>query len=264
MDLFQKYHKSLTFNIRLIGKGKPISINEVSTIKDNEYNSSNESGKDVYFRPDGKFGHKFIMLDLDNNPSYDVLSKAKRESFLGIQTSAGHYQFWYYANITDWIEYTIIAKYLCSKFSGDVGSTKKKQVGRIPGYKNKKMLRNNFKVKIYCKNPKLPKLSLSTKEKNKLKQQFTAPSKPPRKPPGGGNSGEANNDPSDIMEKSKRHDWAFLIDVIRRARAMNEVRTRQDLINILRTISMYHDNLDYIQRTVDNFLNDLNNNNVNL
>lgn len=77
-----------------------------------------------------------------------LTSIAKAKAFQIIQTSKTRYQAWFYCPASkDWETYEKVAKYLATKFDGDMGASHKKQVGRLPGYKNHK--RNGFKTRIH-------------------------------------------------------------------------------------------------------------------
>ena len=104
----------------------------------------------IYFRPDNKLAYKFVLLDLDNNPSKVILKSIQQfGAFLIIQTSKGHYQAWVYCpQIRTQNQYQMFAKYLAVRFNGDIGAAHNKQIGRLPGYLNRKIGRNSYKANV--------------------------------------------------------------------------------------------------------------------
>ena len=76
MNSFKKYDGNISFNIRFIGeKTIPRSSNYVRTLRN--YTTRNIDAN-IYFRPDNKLGFKFVLLDLDKNPSKLLLNSIQK------------------------------------------------------------------------------------------------------------------------------------------------------------------------------------------
>lgn len=256
MDLFKKYDKVVTFNIRLISTtGQRAFSIDIPTIeyKPTNYIDANKT-RDIYFRPNST---KFLMIDLDNNPSNQTLTAIKKKgAFLIVQTSKGHFQAWfYYPNSKNWEEYTKTCKYLTSCYNGDLNSCKPKQVGRLIGYNNLKPNREKYKVKWIYKNTDLPILHLTKKEIEYLKKPILSQSSHSgdinkTKPQNNQDEDEDNRDPNNSSQEFDMSDWAFINEVLEK----DPTKTRQDLINILKSVSKNGHLNRYIEHTIDNVI----------
>jgi len=135
-----------SFNIRFINKNKNSHTGNRSFSSKKIGNYLEQNKTQIYFRPELPC---YILLDLDNNPSTSTLAKiAKAKAFLILQTSETRYHAWFYdPTIKDWEAYEFRAKQLAKRFNGDMLATNKKQVGRLPNYKNHK--RGGYKSNIY-------------------------------------------------------------------------------------------------------------------
>ena len=268
MKAFKKYDNDMTYNVRFIGGKRPVSMNNVKTLGD--YTKQNESA-DIYFRPDNKSGHKYVLLDVDNNPTKQTLKSIQTfGAFYVIQTSKGHYQAWFYCpQITKLSEYQKFAKYIAVKFKGDIGAAHTKQIGRLPGYINHKKGRHNYKANVIYEskqnietrftpyaldqmvqidnviktNDDIARFyhKLKSKHESRTRTQTAAPPPPP--PPGGSHT-------SNPFPRDKAHDYAFISEVYEK----DNSKTRLDLIRILNSMSRYRGNMTYIGQTVDHML----------
>ena len=274
MDLFKQYNNKITFNVKLIpadlqGTTRAISVSGVKDIIPKYYASSNKT-RNVFFRAES---HRFLMVDLDNNPSQKIIKEIKnRDCFLIIQTSSTRYQAYFYCKqIKSWEDYTTACKYLSNKWNADLASCKKGQVARLPGYINHKPGRNKFVTKIVfqpviqsssrSKKKSLPVLVFTRTERKEMTEMAAAPREPreprePRQPNrnngnGGGGGGSSNDGESNKLPEEMANDWAFLNHCYQNDNSMSH----QDLFNVLATVSSYSDNQSYLNHTVENFLN---------
>lgn len=235
--IFQQFIRDITFNVRLIGK-KAFSINNLKHIAD--YTQTNKHGADIYFRPEN---NSYVMLDLDSvTLSQGTLKALKKDkAFLIVQTSKHCYQVWFYCSLCKSDEdYITYAKYFATKYSGDLKSTKPKQVGRLVGYINHKKDRNNFKTKLIWKSLKTPVFS------KKLKgNPLTEIEKTPKIKTTTISGGNVESQFEDMK------DWAFISMVYER----NPEKTYQDLYNILCSQSPHGYNSSYISHTINNLIN---------
>ena len=96
MDMFKRLDKTITYNVRHITtqeghQTRPqatmltrVTNRLVAVLK--PYRKQNAKAS-IYFRPDHTNGHKYILLDMDNNPSQQDLSKVKEfNAFIIVQT----------------------------------------------------------------------------------------------------------------------------------------------------------------------------------
>ena len=226
--------KHTKFNIRFIskqGKGnRSFSTNKIGT-----YTKENET-HEVYFRPEEPC---YILVDLDSNPSLGTLTSiAKAKAFLIVQTSKTRYQAWFYCpDSKDWETYEKVAKYLANKFDGDMGAAHKKQVGRLPNYKNHK--RNGFKTKIHYSSSSLGTFKMPSNIGTR-----TASGAPPPPPPKRGGTTQPSR--FDDMR-----DWGFINMCYERNRNL----TYNDLVRIMRSQSAHGNNETYVRHTVENVMN---------
>lgn len=240
MDLFKKYDNNITYTIRAIKKGYK---GDAKLFKASaNYNlpnlhSLNKMGYNIFFTPNN---NRFIFLDLDNNPTQKHLKTIEEYgAFLGLCSSEGHFQYWFYCptceTITDNRTYT---KYLITLFKGDKSAIQ--PIGRLPNYINQKEFRNKYKVKIIYTNKSLPLTTIKTRKKLEF-QPSSLPSGVINKPI------HATTGESQIED---RNDYAFIRYIIEKKQG----KTRQDLINLLIKQSPRGQDLNYISRTVDNCL----------
>jgi len=272
MELFKQYNKNITFNVRIIknaGKNS-FSLTNIKSIYDNQFNSNSEHN--IFFRPES---YKFILIDLDNNPSEQILKEIKlKGAFMIIQTSKNHFQAWFYYNKVDsWETYTKIAKFLSKLYNADMNSTKSKQVGRLPGYFNRKPGRNNFKVKIVYWKP-LALLKLSTTDLKKVSNVSSSSGGiNQRVPPGKNNNKNDKNSkgtpfqnnqksnnsnrrvpPGDEEPSEMNYDWAFLMYHLEQ----DPTLTKSELKQLLIGFSNRAGDMSYINKTVNNVYNHFN------
>lgn len=270
MDLFQLYNRNIDYNVRIINLNKETkalsfnfpNVSHSELTKKDKYKGANRN-REIMFRPNDK---RFILADFDNNPSQTVLNNVKKMgAFLIICSSKNHYQAWFYApNVKTWEDYTIYAKYICYKFGADIGSTKKGQIGRVPGYINRKKDRNDYKIHIKWSLPKskynnLPKLKIDRRELSysisTTSSVISKKHKEKRKKQKDGDDKDKTYNESNQLPPSEANDWAFLCHIRDNDPRFNTM-TREDFMNVLIDIQrsgMLVD-LDYLGRTVDNFL----------
>lgn len=223
------HFKNTKFNIRFISKqgtgNKSFVTDKIKTYK--SINITHE----VYFRPELCC---YILVDLDNHPSPGTLAQLRRDkAILIVQTSETRYQAWFYASsVKDWNTYEKVSKHLAKKYGGDMGATHKKQVGRLPGYKNHK--REGYKTKINYSSPSLGNLRVT-------KEMLTATGAPPPPPPKKGGQESRFQD---------MRDWAFINMCLER----NPNLTFNDLVRIMRSQSINGNNLTYVRHTVQSVI----------
>lgn len=194
-EKFTHFVDDITFNVRLIKESTPFDPYPIQQSLDNylltnrnypRLQQKNEQGYNIYFRPNDT---RFILLDIDNisiprwrttygeitgrgqrsaHGSSMVRTQQKFKAFLILETSPHHFQAWFYCSKCDtWDKYKKIAKKLALKFRGDMGSTKSKQVGRLPRFTRYKTGKNPSEVKLIYFNTK-NKINLTTQEFNRI------------------------------------------------------------------------------------------------
>lgn len=226
------HFKHTNFNIRFINKGGK-GNRSFSTRRIGEYHEQNKT-HEIYFRPEEPC---YILLDLDHHPTLGILNAVvKHKAFLIIQTSQTRYHAWFYdPNVTDWNKYEKVAKSLARKFGGDLGATNKKQVGRLPNYKNHK--RGGYKTRIYYASP-----TLGILKHNADATTSTSSGSQPPPPSGGGGS---------MSRYPDMRDWGFINMCLER----NPNLGYWDLYRIMRRTSANGHNDTYVRHTVQNVIN---------
>ena len=128
-------------NNKIFIRVPPATIDKKDRYKDDNINL------DVYFRP---MDYRWFMVDMDNTTSQRLQIAKDLNAKIIIRTSMNCYQAWFYApDIEDEEDQVVFAKAFTEKLDGDMNSATKRRIGRLPGYKNKKQGRSNFKVSVY-------------------------------------------------------------------------------------------------------------------
>jgi CRISPR/Cas system CMR-associated protein Cmr1 (group 7 of RAMP superfamily) len=260
MDILNHMDEKMTYDVRTIKPKHLPQMDVVKQFKKQTYAQITRKARyrndkhDVYFRPEKL---QYILVDMDDVKA-GMINKAKALNALFIvRTSNKCFQAWFYCpQVKTKDDYVKVARYLAKELGGDMGATQSYQIGRLPGYHNKKQGRNNFYAYVVysISSARAPfELKFNFREWKAMdKIGLTKPEVKPKKQEKSKVVGTYSRPSveSNPMPMFKKYDWYLLSERYRQ----NPNTHRIDYVRLL--TNEYIDDIpkDYILNTVDNFM----------